>query len=257
MSTTSLPPQTPPQTPPLPSLNSTITSTLAPLSLQSFVTLSLTLDGRDKITKVIAYLSRLLSYYYLLTNSPHSSLRFSNLKSKLQESRKAFRLLKFLNEWLKLKKLIHTPTAREKEGKGEETREEEGKGMPVYRKIGMAGKIIGLAGFWTADNISYLSKASFIYPTQPAKSAKLAKKAYDLGSRCYFAGAVCHLFHSVVDLKMCLEEKGKVETGTEIEEYVKWQKKVTKCYVSFFKAICDVTVFGNNVGVFGRKLNEG
>ncbi|GMH94292.1 hypothetical protein TrVE_jg6595 [Triparma verrucosa] len=87
MSTTSHPPppQTPPP-PPLPYLNSTITSTLAPLSLQSFVTLSLTLDGRDKITKVIAYLSRLLSYYYLVTGSPSSSLRWTNLKSKLQES---------------------------------------------------------------------------------------------------------------------------------------------------------------------------
>ncbi|GMH75213.1 hypothetical protein TL16_g06688 [Triparma laevis f. inornata] len=250
-------------TPPkLPSLPSTVVSTLAPPSIQSFVTLSLTLDGRDKITKVIAYLSRLLAYWYITQGNTEESLRWSGLKTALQMSRKPFRFFKYLNEYLKFKKLVARPTLSEEGGReGEEVVEVKDKNaLPLYKKVGMGGKIIGLAGFWAADNISFLTKGSkFIYPKDADKRTVLAKKAYDFGARLYFFGAVCHLMQGLEDVRRALMDLDKSKNSEE--EYKSKQLKLTGCMVGLFKALCDVTVFGNNIRLFekitGKKLNEG
>ncbi|VEU44933.1 unnamed protein product [Pseudo-nitzschia multistriata] len=71
--------------------------------LKYWIALSLTLDGRDKITKVLQYASRLMAWW--LVSSVHSSRisraharRFTSLYKSLGSSRKAFRLGRSINE---------------------------------------------------------------------------------------------------------------------------------------------------------------
>jgi len=70
------------------------------LELQSWVALALTLDGRDKITKVFQYSARLLAWWLAGTNQ---AKRFAALKVSLTTSRKAFRLGRSLIEYHRLR----------------------------------------------------------------------------------------------------------------------------------------------------------
>lgn len=110
------------------SFTSSIASKATPLALKSWVTLSLTLDGRDKITKLIQYTSRLLGYYFevlavscsssavlkINDTSHHSNdvikwmekaQRFRNLQKALTQSRKAYRFGRSLAEVQKLREM--------------------------------------------------------------------------------------------------------------------------------------------------------
>ena len=79
--------------------------------------------------------------------------------------------------------------------------------LPLYKKACMAGKILGLAGFWAADNVVFLCKGTpFLHPTEPGRRKSLAKRAYDIGARAYFCGAVFHLVQSAVDLRRAMRE---------------------------------------------------
>eukprot|EP00537_Pseudo-nitzschia_pungens_P014521 CAMPEP_0172396172 /NCGR_PEP_ID=MMETSP1061-20121228/24136_1 /TAXON_ID=37318 /ORGANISM="Pseudo-nitzschia pungens, Strain cf. pungens" /LENGTH=450 /DNA_ID=CAMNT_0013127969 /DNA_START=118 /DNA_END=1470 /DNA_ORIENTATION=+ len=73
--------------------------------LKYWIALSLTLDGRDKMTKVLQYVSRLLGWWYLSRAGSHGTCtsrahwkRFSSLSKSLGKSRKAFRLGRSINE---------------------------------------------------------------------------------------------------------------------------------------------------------------
>lgn len=71
--------------------------------LKYWTALSLTLDGRDKITKVLQYTSRFLSWWFLskARTSGHGR-RFTSLYKSLGKSRKAFRLGRSINEIQKI-----------------------------------------------------------------------------------------------------------------------------------------------------------
>ena len=78
----------------------------APLSeLSSWTSLSLTLDGRDKITKVLQYSCRFLTWWY--SSSDHTKVQaecYSSLYKSLTQSRKAYRLGRTITEFHKLRK---------------------------------------------------------------------------------------------------------------------------------------------------------
>lgn len=89
----------------------------SPMSFKNWIDLSLTLDGRDKITKVIQYASRLLGSYYessassVFVNENQYGLfmakarRFRNLQKALTSSRKAYRLGRTVIEFEKLRSM--------------------------------------------------------------------------------------------------------------------------------------------------------
>lgn len=87
----------------------------SPFVLKSWIALALTLDGRDKITKLLQYTCRLMAHFYessllLLTAvDPALSLSriksFRNLQSSLANSRKAYRLGRTIIEMDKLKSI--------------------------------------------------------------------------------------------------------------------------------------------------------
>jgi hypothetical protein len=77
-----------------------------PLALSSWTALSLTLDGRDKLTKVFQYVTRLLGWWLAGGSSNNNaSQRFLNLSKSLSNSRKAFRLGRSLVELDKLRSM--------------------------------------------------------------------------------------------------------------------------------------------------------
>ena len=76
----------------------------SPWALQSWAALSLTLDGRDKITKVLQYATRMLGWW-LAGKSPYHSDRFLNIYKSLATCRKAFRIGRSLVEFDKLRSM--------------------------------------------------------------------------------------------------------------------------------------------------------
>lgn len=112
------PPQTVQQIP-FVCLRAGISRKASPSYLKSWIALSLTLDGRDKVTKILQYGSRLLAWYYetlamsiggsLLGNDATSTQllakaqKLRGLQAKLTESRKAYRLGRSLVEMDKIR----------------------------------------------------------------------------------------------------------------------------------------------------------
>jgi hypothetical protein len=79
----------------------------SPWKLTSWIALSLTLDGRDKITKTLQYLSRMLGWWFLAMGAKNASsrlygerqsMRFTALYKALANARKAFRLGRSVTE---------------------------------------------------------------------------------------------------------------------------------------------------------------
>ena len=80
------------------------------MEMKYWIALSLTLDGRDKITKVLQYSSRLLAWWFLSKARRSKSFRghakrFTSLYKSLGKSRKAFRLGRSVHELQKLSSL--------------------------------------------------------------------------------------------------------------------------------------------------------
>ncbi len=108
--------------PELQSFKTSVSSKASPLQLKSWIALSLTLDGRDKITKVVQYISRLLGFYYetLAASSGSAAAaatttttasyvfkakKFRKLYKALTSSRKAYRFGRTLIEIEKLQSM--------------------------------------------------------------------------------------------------------------------------------------------------------
>lgn len=111
------------------SIKASVSSKASPLALTSWIAVALTLDGRDKITKVIQYASRFLGYYYEtlagaiqdsnLDDDPIQkniyayyvikAVKFRKLYKAMNTSRKAYRFGRTFIELEKLRSmgLIH------------------------------------------------------------------------------------------------------------------------------------------------------
>lgn len=94
----------PPSAPSPPSFIATgLQRKASPFHVKNWIDVSLTLDGRDKITKTLQYLSRLVAWYFVAYSgasafSKHQSIRFTALYKALASSRKAFRLGRSITE---------------------------------------------------------------------------------------------------------------------------------------------------------------
>jgi hypothetical protein len=76
-----------------------------PWAIQPWAALVLTLDGRDKITKVLQYASRFLGWWLAGGSHKNQSVRFTALYKSLAMSRKAFRLGRSFIELEKLRSM--------------------------------------------------------------------------------------------------------------------------------------------------------
>ena len=96
---------TAPAAPPPSCLRLALQSKDTPFALKSWNSMALTLDGRDKITKIFQYLCRLLSWWLAGRGRKQLALKFLGLSTSLSNSRKAFRLGRSFIELEKLRNI--------------------------------------------------------------------------------------------------------------------------------------------------------
>ena len=255
----------------------------SPTSVLNWIKLSQTLDGRDKITKVLQYMSRIVGWYYesVLLNRGGGE-RFRALQIQFTHSRKAYKLFRWINEWFKLKDLLESGDELNVLGvaifgKGGE-KEKGGKKIDVYKttkKLSQAGKIVGLMGYWFGDNVKYLTNAGFMARSEA--NAMRSKRVQLVAPKFYLFGAVCGLVNAVTEVKRgrIIVNRLKVERdgngGVDLDcsyddnycERIKSaNSKLFVHYVALMKAICDIVVFSNMEGVDmwlkwrGKKLSD-
>jgi hypothetical protein len=188
-------------------------------SLSNWAALSLTLDGRDKITKTLQYLCRLLVWWYGRGNNKSRALPFNNLYKSLGTSRKAFRLGRFLIEFQKLKEMLTqmwngavttvprplTTSFRMLDSFSSfslnNTSKNNGSASlttPLWKSFGVSCKLVGLAGFWLGDNISYLSQTGFLSD----RFVKDRTKAPIFATRSYFFAALVGWYINYKELRL-------------------------------------------------------
>jgi Peroxisomal biogenesis factor 11 (PEX11) len=311
-------------------LKSGLSSKASPLYLQSWIALSLTLDGRDKLTKLAQYLARTLAWYY--KKHPQSA-KWEATKGALTTARKAYRLGRTINEVQKLRQLglietvgwylcqhsnrvlthehdnqgassnsetittvaqinrstkltinnllqrlhgvlftIYRPIASTLSFSGDSCKPP---AMPLSHLIGSALKIVGLAGFWACDNMSYLSQIGLLDNFNLTDKSRLTRRKlmqahYSIwANRFYFGGSVAGLvvsfkaywMHYKKTLKQVDSSSNKETDNDNALETARIQQFTL--FLALVKSVCDVLVFSNNPGIdlwkhhAGYKMNEG
>lgn len=258
-------------------------------SVAPWVALALSLDGRDKLTKVAQYVSRLLAWWWA---GQRRSMRFLDLKNSLTTSRKAFRLGRTFIElhrlqslgllaswrwhlaharWLPLRSLL--PYG----GSGGKVSSDPAPCHSPLELLGSTVKLLGLAGFWAADNVSFLVQSgvwdNYAVSPEIRRKQRLRRQsqASRWANRSYFMGAVAGL---LVSAKAYLHHRTQkmlptvdgVPEGDAVQDEVVWDRAREKqfaLFVALLKSCCDVLVFSNNPGLdlwrkhSGKPLHEG
>eukprot|EP00752_Nemacystus_decipiens_P006732 g6053.t2 len=118
------------------------------LSLESAVATLRKLDGRDKATKMMQYGARFF-YWWFATTDPALSQRAFKLYRTTQRSRKAFRMLKVLDEVVKLRQILRTAGGSKADFLG-------------YKEALASLRCLAMGTFWTFDNLNYLTTAEMV-----------------------------------------------------------------------------------------------
>ena len=258
---------------PLVSLSSGLKNKASPYMLQPWAALSMTLDGRDNITKIFQYASRLLVFWFARLGCTTEAQRFNALQSNLTLSRKAFRLGRSLTEIEKLRKmsafaLIMWHIRRASKAVSPKENEQSPPPAPLWKTLGSALKIVGLIGFWAGDNVSFLASTgvfddfSLAGPERASKRDAMQTRAASFANRTYLFGSFAGLFvaaksywlQRVMDLRMAKEQLRttesndtcRLEAATKLLE--KTEKEQFSLFLSLLKSTCDVIVFSNNTG---------
>lgn len=167
---------------------------------------------------------------------------------------------------------------------------------PGWKLVGSTLKLIGLMGFWTFDNLAFLTGTGFLDPFSVSSGTNSAsdsdpkklrlqrkKRASEWGARFYFMGCLAGLYvnsraiweHSNGPLQKAQDElnrcaaqsKSSIYTEEQVtnakQQFKKAKTKHFELYVALLKSICDCIVFSNNPGVDlhlkfrGKKNHEG
>lgn len=89
---------------PLVSLSKGLDQKAKSWTVESWVALSLTLDGRDKITKIVQYGARIMAWWFVNLDPAHAQ-RFKDLYKSISKSRGVFRLGRSIDELQKLRSM--------------------------------------------------------------------------------------------------------------------------------------------------------
>jgi hypothetical protein len=257
------------------------------LCLRTWTQLVLTLDGRDKFTKVLQYISRFLAWW-LAASHPNAAQRCAALKASLVTSRKAFRLGRSMVEVQKLRSLgllesfyfyltencdsasssivtqwralvekLYVPLVRcisdySKNHDGVLVKPTD----PLWIQTGTALKMIGLLGFWAGDNVSFLAQSGVLDDFRKTKRDRLHERLQyvstfsSFANQSYFAGSVAGLW---TNWKAYWEHRNtKLREASESgddQAYGKAQEKQFTLFLALLKSCCDVLVFSNNPGL--------
>ncbi|KAL8000387.1 putative peroxisomal biogenesis factor 11 [Plasmopara halstedii] len=115
------------------------------MNLDAFITLAFSLEGRDKLSKILQYGSRALAFY-ILSADPKSDVgqRLHALYQVMQQSRKAFRLGKSITYYKKLQILSCNKSLNETQ-----------RYLQFVQNFGMLG-------YFLTDNVAFASKAKVL-----------------------------------------------------------------------------------------------
>lgn len=269
------------------------------LEVQNWVKVALTLDGRDKLTKVLQYACRTLSWWYATLSVRHfnnnnnsdyyaaQSERFAEAKATLTNGRKAFRLGRTLIELHRLYSMLMalsmTSSSSSKSSSPQSPSCALSKPSLLSSlsfmsfetswivSVGSAMKLLGLAGFWGADNASYLAQMGLLDDYSQTKQqrirsrSKLQSTYSAAANRSYFVGALAglvvnvraYLRHRRATLIPLLAQEQQAEKENEDEDArVALRKRIDQAHrrqfdnaMALLKSCCDVLVFSNNPGV--------
>ena len=195
---------------PMVSLKHGLNRKASPLSLQPWVAMSLTLDGRDKITKLLQYSARTLAWWCQSSSfSAGHAQRFKALQASLTTSRKAYRLGRSVIEIEKLRamgllSLVSAYWRKKLKGcKEDDENATYSPKSPTWKVLGTALKMLGLLGFWACDNVSFLTSSGVLDNFTADESQRLSQRqslssrASKFANRSYFVGALAGLYVSL------------------------------------------------------------
>ena len=173
---------------PVVSLREGLAKKATPFALASWVKLALTLDGRDKITKVCQYSARMLAWWFVGTSQAR---RFKSTQASLTTSRKAFRLGRSLIEIQKIRDTGFLDLFFGSSGSCKRS-------DPTWKIVGTALKMIGLMGFWAGDNVNFLAGSGLFdnygegvgQKERMAQRNQLKTQASLFANRSYFLGCL-------------------------------------------------------------------
>eukprot|EP00752_Nemacystus_decipiens_P006731 g6053.t1 len=150
------------------------------LSLESAVATLRKLDGRDKATKMMQYGARFF-YWWFATTDPALSQRAFKLYRTTQRSRKAFRMLKVLDEVVKLRQILRTAGGSKADFLG-------------YKEALASLRCLAMGTFWTFDNLNYLTTAEMVNfgVTEKKRREVLAEYAAAVSRREGLSTRNCH-----------------------------------------------------------------
>ena len=257
-----------------------------------WIALALSLDGRDKLTKVAQYVARLLAWWWA---GQRRAVRFLDLKNSLTTSRKAFRLGRTFIELHRLQSLgllaswrwhlaqSRWPPLRSLLPYGTSGGDATSDVAPSYSPLELIGstvKLLGLAGFWAADNASFLVQSGVWdnYAVSPEirikQRLRRQSQASRWANRSYFVGALAgllvsskaYLHHRTQTVLPAVSVDGSPEDDDAAQAVLAWNRARERqfaLFVALLKSCCDVLVFSNNPGIdlwrkhSGKPLHEG
>ncbi|KAK6361475.1 Peroxisomal membrane protein PMP27 [Orbilia blumenaviensis] len=192
--------------------------------------------GRDKLLRLIQYVSRFLSFYlYRKGYSAAVIAPFDAIKKQFGMTRKLMRIGKNV-ESFKSASLAYDEKAVD----------------PVL-KYAAVGRHLGYAGYLTLDSIHYLDSSGIM-------KFNNAKRLSDTANKFWFTGLVFSIASSVYTLRRIAERhaslnKQEAEHSLEEKKLVKDQKAVKKQLLS---DVCDITIPGYALSTYGfNSLDDG
>eukprot|EP00903_Cladosiphon_okamuranus_P010800 g10203.t1 len=150
------------------------------VSLESVVAILRKLDGRDKATKMMQYGARFF-YWWFATTDPALSERAFKLYRTTQRSRKAFRMLKVLDEVVKLRQILRAAGNKADSTGGGGTSAASYLG---YAEALMAFRCLAMGAFWTFDNLNYLTTTDTVN-FGVARATKGFSRSWSVSSALY------------------------------------------------------------------------
>nr|ODN88309.1 hypothetical protein L203_02919 [Cryptococcus depauperatus CBS 7841] len=166
---------------------------LHPKLSQSLAILATTV-GRDKVTRLIQYLARLIAWSLLRRGNVEEAARWDGLKGGLANGRKVMRLFRPAEFLQSAMNLAQRPI---------------GPGKVAH--FAQIGRQIGYAGFHTNDMLVWLAQVRFL-KLDKAMAAKYQRLMY----KFWFAGIMCSLISSSASLIRLRADSKRFALSAEI-----------------------------------------
>ncbi|ODO08843.1 hypothetical protein L198_00576 [Cryptococcus wingfieldii CBS 7118] len=149
--------------------------------------------GRDKVTRLLQYIARLLAWSLLHRGNVEEAARWNGLKGGLANGRKVMRLFRPAEFLQSAINLAQRP------------------GPAQVAHIAQIGRQIGYAGFHTTDMITWLSSIRFL-KYDKLKTDRIQRLMY----KFWFAGVLSSLISSIASLLRLRADSRRFALSTEV-----------------------------------------